>query len=62
MFHHYSVVSVEGKEANVAIIQPGKIFPSTISTREYGELISASLPQLNQRYLRQIKMAKPTEN
>ncbi|MEK7399874.1 MAG: metallophosphoesterase, partial [Candidatus Poribacteria bacterium] len=25
MYHHFTVVSVEGKDANVAIIQPGKI-------------------------------------
>ena len=46
LFHHYSIVSVSGKDANIAIIQPGKILPSTISTREYGERLHASMDQL----------------
>jgi hypothetical protein len=46
MYHHFTVVSVEGKDAKVAIIQPGNIFSSSVSTKEYVDQMSASLPQL----------------
>jgi len=46
IFHHFTLVSVSGKDANVAVIQPGNIFPANISTREYLQRVYASLAQI----------------
>ena len=34
VFHHFAMVSVEDREANIAIIKPGNILPENISVRE----------------------------
>ena len=36
-FDHYSVVTVDGNEVNVAIIKPGNIYPADISTAVFKE-------------------------
>lgn len=34
-FDHYSIVTVDGDEINVAIVEPGNIFPADLSTAEF---------------------------
>lgn len=34
-FDHYSIVTVDGNEINVAIVEPGNIFPADLSTAEF---------------------------
>lgn len=34
-FDHYSIVTVDGNEINVAIVEPGSIFPADLSTAEF---------------------------
>ena len=41
VFHHLTMVSVDGKNSKVALIKPGNIFPETISTSEFKKKISA---------------------
>ncbi|MGB9596653.1 MAG: hypothetical protein ACPL7B_10275, partial [Candidatus Poribacteria bacterium] len=46
IFHHFTLVSVSGKDSNIAIIKPGNIFPANISTRENLERVYASSAQI----------------
>jgi len=41
LFHHLTMVSVDGKNSKVALIKPGNIFPETISTSEFKKKVSA---------------------
>ena len=34
-FDHYSIVTVDGNEVNVAIVEPGHIYPADLSTAEF---------------------------
>ena len=34
-FDHYSIVTVDGNEINVAIVEPGNIYPADLSTAEF---------------------------
>lgn len=34
-FDHYSIVTVDGSEINVAIVEPGNIYPADLSTAEF---------------------------
>ena len=34
-FDHYSIVTVDGNEINVAIVEPGNIYPADLSTTEF---------------------------
>ena len=36
-FFHYTVVTVDGEDVYVAIVEPGKVHPSNIATREFQE-------------------------
>jgi len=42
-FHHFALVSVEGSEANIAVIRPGNIFPEDISIREVHQRVQESM-------------------
>ena len=42
-FHHFAFVSVEGREAEVAVVRPGSILPQDISPRELHERVRASM-------------------
>jgi len=43
MFHHYTVVSVDGDKASIAIIQPGNIMPETIATTEFHRKLESAV-------------------
>ena len=34
-FDHYSIVTVDGNEVNIAIVEPGNIYPADLSTAEF---------------------------
>ena len=34
-FDHYSIVTVDGEEINIAIVEPGNIYPADLSTAEF---------------------------
>ncbi|MDE0014344.1 MAG: metallophosphoesterase [Candidatus Poribacteria bacterium] len=36
-FDHYSIVTVDGSEINIAIVEPGNIYPADLSTAEFKE-------------------------
>ena len=36
-FDHYSIVTVDGNDVGVAIIEPGNVHPADISTAEFKE-------------------------
>ncbi len=42
-FDHYSIVTVEGEEAGVAIIKPGNVYPADISTADFKARLSELL-------------------
>jgi len=43
MLHHYTVVTVDGENASIAIIRPGNIIPDTISNAEFHKKMESSL-------------------
>jgi hypothetical protein len=42
-FHHYTVVTVDGKDANIAIVRPGNIMPESISNTEFHRKLESSV-------------------
>ena len=42
-FHHYTVVTVDGKNATIAIVRPGNIMPETISPTELHKKLESSV-------------------
>ncbi len=45
-FHHFTLVSVEGNEASLAVIKPGSIFPEDISIREMHQRVQESMVRI----------------
>ncbi|MDQ1327888.1 MAG: Metallophos protein [Candidatus Poribacteria bacterium] len=43
MFHHYTVVTVDGENANIAIVRPGNIMPETVSNTEFHRKLESSV-------------------
>ena len=46
VFHHYSHISVDADSVHIAIIEPGNILPSDISTRPFREAVRGLLSTL----------------